>query len=128
MQKNKTGGATLTAADVRVDMEVRTISGIDKDQLHDKLCVITHVNEASLWVKLKEGPLSGTPLKRSYKQIRIPEQNTLGATPDTLPAGAKKRPIEASAENEAAGAAKHLKESKALAIFSKHGGETEEPM
>ena len=42
----KTSGATLTAADVSVDMEVRTISGIDKDQLHDKLSVITHVNDA----------------------------------------------------------------------------------
>ena len=98
---------------------MRTISGVDKAELHDKLAEVTVVNDSSLWVKLKEGIRSGDSIKRTYKQIRICSDPTL--PPAVAPAGSKKRPAE---EATAMGSSEEAKKSKgadkALAIFAQY--------
>ena len=70
-QAGSTG--VLSQKEIFVGMKVRTVSHVNKSQLHDKLAVVTVMNKIWLWVKLLEGDMINHSLKRSYSQIKLYE-------------------------------------------------------
>ena len=65
--------AVLSQKDISIGMKVRTFSGVRKNELHDKLAMVTVANKSWLWVKLLEGERINHSLKRSYSQIKLYE-------------------------------------------------------
>ena len=107
-------------SDVRVGMVVKTVSGINKGELHDKKAEITMVNPASVWVRLLEGPLAGTEndeMKRTYKQIRPFTEDR--PAPSTVPPAGQKRAADASGDAAEAAAKKAKAAERAKEIFGK---------
>ena len=106
----------LSAADVFIGMRVRTISGKDKEALHDKEAEVTVVNLASLHVLLCEGPRRGDTIKRTYKQIAVIQHDPK----KTEWPEARRSPKRERQGDEEDGASKRAKgEARAAAIFAK---------
>ena len=74
--------AVLCKDNLSIGMQVRTVSGVSKDELHDKKAIIETLNKASLWVRFLEGPKKNDTMKRYYSQIKLYEP-----VPAVTPAG-----------------------------------------